>query len=130
MTAQQDPVRQDHLVANPRVVPHVAVGHVEPKRSENRVLFRPAGSVDGDTLAEHVALADAQSGRFTPVLEVLGRIANHAPRMKTIVRAKRPEAELDALVAAVDNLGIADYGLSLCAKCSEQERHAGADVRA
>jgi len=64
---------------------HVTIGHQKIVRTNGRLQFHVARSVDRDMLTERVSLADAEPGGFALVFKVLRGLADHAAGKKSVI---------------------------------------------
>src|SRR6185503_1292649 len=72
-------VCNDDVIAELGIMTNVAMGHQEIIRTNNRILSDFCGAMDCDVLAKNVGFADAQTGWFIFVFQILWGFADHAP---------------------------------------------------
>lgn len=67
----------------------MAVLHEKIIGTDDRLLSNPGRAMDGDMFAEDVVIANAQSGRFIAVLQILGGFTDDTAGKETISRSNR-----------------------------------------
>ena len=79
MAAEQRPVGDDHMVADPAVVRHVGTGHQEVGIADRGfAILLLGGPIDRDPLADDVVGADHHTGAGALIAEILRLGADHA----------------------------------------------------
>ena len=85
---QHDVVGEDRAVADPAVVSDVHVGHQEAAGADECRTARLRRAMEGDALADHVALADEEAGLGTLEGQVLRLAAQDRPLVHAVAAAQ------------------------------------------
>src|SRR5262249_56471804 len=89
VAAQERPVDQGAAVADAAVVADVGADHEQVAVADPGLALALDGApVDGDVLAEDVAVADAKGGRLAEVALMLGALAQHGAVALEVVPAE------------------------------------------
>ena len=91
--ASRAPLARMQRLPTPAVVGDVAVGHEEVVAADPRHPRVGGAAVDGDVLAEDVAVADLHAGRLVVVLEVLRPFAEDGAAEDLVVAAHGQRAD-------------------------------------
>jgi len=85
--ADQGAISDDDLVADLRIVTHMAMGHEESAGTDRSGFGRGVGTVHGDVFTEDVIVPDEQRGWRSAVFEILGCIADDTTGVEDIAGA-------------------------------------------
>jgi hypothetical protein len=83
---------EDDMIAEHAVMRHVRMVRDEVVGADDSFLARLGGALRGEMFAEDILIPDAQSRRRSVILQILGRIADHATGVEFVLRANRGHA--------------------------------------